>query len=138
MTRRLTYNGQTDTINGWAVRNGITKSAIYQRLDRGWTADEVCANKRIHRSAHKVKTSTPTQAPKRVKQVAPTKSITSLRLDELKRMDLVLQREVTRTLRQFCRDLEAIMTRGVVRDFSRWPVDRSIPSMRVSRQIGNS
>jgi len=125
---RLTYNGHTDTIAGWAARTGITPSAMYQRLQRGWTVEEVCANKRIRSSARRV---APPVTP-------PVVSATTLRLEELKRMDLMLQREVNRALRQFCRDLDAIMTRGVVRDRARWPVDRSIPSMRVSRQIGNS
>lgn len=123
MTRLLTYNGQTNTVAGWAATNGITPSAMYQRLERGWTVEEVCASRRIRSSARRV-------AP-------PVVSAATLRLDELKRMDLAYRREVTRTLRQFCRDLEAIMSRGVVRDFSKWPVDRSIPSMRVLRQIGN-
>lgn len=42
-------------------------------------------------------------------------------------MDLVLQREVTRTLRQFCRDLEAIMSRGVDRDILKSAFDRTTP-----------
>lgn len=126
LTTRLTYNGQTDTIAGWATRNGITKSSIYQRLERGWTVEEVCANKRTRRSAPKLlPTTSEVQA-------------TTLRMDELKRMDLMLQREVNRALRQFCRDMDAIMSRGVVRDLSRWPVDRSIPVARYLSETGNS
>ena len=119
MTRLLTHNGQTHSICGWAVKNGITKSAMYQRLERGWTLEEACANKRTHRFARKVKpiASASIKSP----------SINSLRLDELKRMDLVLQREVTRTLRQFCRDLEAIMSRGVDRDILKSAFDRTTP-----------
>jgi hypothetical protein len=118
MTRLLTHNGQTHSICGWAAKNGITKSAMYQRLERGWTLEEACANKRTRRSALNV-------AP-----TAPVVSATTLRLEELKRMDLMLQREMTRVLRQFCRDLEGIMSRGVVRNLPRWPVDRSIPVAR--------
>lgn len=125
LTTRLTYNGKTDTIIGWAATNGITPSAIYQRLQRGWTVEEVCANKRIHSSARRVTPVTSTQAP-----VTQPTSIVSLRLDELKRMDLVLQREVNRTLRQFCRDLDAIMSRGVDRDLLKSSFDRSIPVAR--------
>ena len=102
MTRLLTYNGHTNTIAGWAATNGITPSAIYERLKNGWTVEEACANTRVDRFARKAKT--PAKA--------TTSNATTLRLDELKRMDLMLQREVTRTLRQFCRDLEAIMSRG--------------------------
>jgi hypothetical protein len=138
LTNRLTHNGQTDTVSGWAIRLGISKSAIYQRLQLGWTMEEVCASKRTHRSARRVKTAAPTQAPTTVRQVALTTPIASLHLDELKRMDLVLQREVTRALRQFNRDIHAIMSRGVDRDFLGWPVDRSIPVARGLPEIGNS
>ena len=127
MTRLITFNGHTDTLSGWAARNGITRAAMRQRLARGWTETDACTIKRVSGNNRNEHAS--------IKQ--PT-SINSLRLDELKRMDIVLQREVTRTLRQFCRDLEAIMSRGVDRNFAEWPVDRSIPSMRVLRKIGNS
>jgi len=124
LTTRLTYNGQTDTINGWSIRLGISKSAIYQRLENGWTVDEVCANKRVNRCARRVKSTPSTPV--------------NHQLELLKRMDVVLQREVTRTLRQFCRDLEAIVSRGVDRDFAKWPVDRSISVARGLPEIGNS
>jgi hypothetical protein len=119
-TRLLTYNGQTKTVAEWAATNSITPSAIYERLKNGWTVEEVCANTRVDRSARRMKTAPSTQ------HKQPT-SIVSQRLHELKRMDLMLQREVNRTLRQFCRDLEAIVSRGVDRDFLKTRFDRSIP-----------
>jgi hypothetical protein len=127
MTRLITCNGHTDTISGWAARNGITRAAMRQRLQRGWTETDACTIKRVNGNNRK----------EHVSIEQPT-SVTSLRLDEPKRMDLMLQREVTRTLRQFNRDLEAIMRRGVVHNLPKWPVDRSIPVARGLPQIGNS
>jgi hypothetical protein len=122
MTRLITYNGHTDTICGWAVKNGISKAALRQRLRRGWTETEACSTKRVDGNNRKANAST----------------LATLQLDELQRMNLALQRDVTRTLRQFCRDLDAIMSRGVVRNFSRRRVDRSIPVARGLPEIGNS
>jgi hypothetical protein len=127
MTRLITYNGHTDTISGWAAKNGITKIAMRQRLRRGWTESEACSTPLVHGNNRKEHAS--------MKQ--PT-SITSSRLDELKRMDLVLQRDVNRTLRQFCRDIDAIMSRGVDRDLLKSRFDRSIPVARDLPEIGNS
>jgi hypothetical protein len=132
MTRLITHNGHTNTMSGWAAKNGITRAAMRQRLARGWTEHEACSIKRVVGSSRTERTSTP------VKQAQPTASITLLHLDELKRMDLVLQREVTRTLRQFTRDLEAIMRRGVAHNLSYLAPDRSIPVARGLPQIGNS
>jgi hypothetical protein len=127
MTVLITYNGHTNTISGWAAKNGITRAAFRQRLRRGWTEAEACSIKRVNGNSRKEHAS--------IKQ--PT-SITSLRLDELKRIDLMLQRDVNRTLRQFCRDVDAIMSRGVDRDILKARFDRSIPVARDLPEIGNS
>lgn len=133
-TRFITHNGCVDTLAGWAAKLGISREALDQRLLHGWSEAEAVTTKRRARPPKKVRLAT------QQSNVGNTTTSTpaNRQLDELKRMDLLQRREVTRTLRQFCRDLEAIMSRGVVRDLARWPVDRSIPSMRVLRQIGNS
>jgi hypothetical protein len=128
--RLITYNGHTDSISGWAAKIGISRNCIYTRLERGWTVEEAVANKRMrHRYARKVKIKP---------SAAPSKATSNPLLAELKRMDLMLQREITRNLRQFIRDFEAIMTRGVARDFSKSPFDRSILVARDLPEIGNS
>ena len=132
--RLITHDGHVDTLAGWAAKIGISREAVDQRLLHGWSEVEAVTTKRRARppkrfrraqslaNGHNVATSTPV----------------NLQLEELKRMDLMLQREVTRALRQFCRDIDGIMSRGVVRDFSKWPVDRSIPVARVLSKIENS
>lgn len=39
-TMKLTHNGHTDTLRGWARRLGIDKSSLKTRLDRGWPLDK--------------------------------------------------------------------------------------------------
>lgn len=36
----LEYQGQTRTIAGWARQLGLSRSAIYWRLDNGWSVDK--------------------------------------------------------------------------------------------------
>lgn len=36
----LTYNGRTQTVTRWAEELGVPRGAIYQRLKRGWSADQ--------------------------------------------------------------------------------------------------
>jgi hypothetical protein len=127
MTRLITHNGHTNTISGWAAINGITRVAMRQRLRRGWTEAEACTTKLVkgnNRKEHAL-----------INQ--PT-SITSPSLDELKSNHLKQRRLVNRTLRQFCRDLDAIMSRGVDRDLLKSSFDRSIPVARGLPEIGNS
>lgn len=38
--RLLTYNGETHTVAEWAKIVGITKTALYHRLSRGWSVKE--------------------------------------------------------------------------------------------------
>jgi len=38
---KLTYKGVTKTATEWAREIGITKSAIFHRLDRSWTIEEI-------------------------------------------------------------------------------------------------
>jgi hypothetical protein len=137
MTRKarfITHDGRVDTIAGWAAKIGISREALDQRLLHGWSEAEAVTTKRRGRLPKKDRR---IQQQSNVRNATPSTSVNP-QLELLKRMDLVLQREVTRTLRQFCRDLDAIMRRGVDRNFAEWPVDRSIPSMRVLRKIGNS
>lgn len=39
--RRITFNGETNTMAQWADITGISYSAIQHRLDRGWPIEEV-------------------------------------------------------------------------------------------------
>jgi hypothetical protein len=132
--RLITYDGRVDTLAGWAAKLGISREALDQRLLHGWSEAEAVTTKRRARPSKKLRRA---QTQQQVRKVSPSTPV-NLQLEELKRMDLVLQREVTRTLRQFCRDLDAIMSRGVVRDFWKSPFDRSTPVARVLPQIENS
>lgn len=38
--RRLTVNGLTDTVAGWARRTGLSMQVIYSRLSRGYDDEE--------------------------------------------------------------------------------------------------
>lgn len=38
---KLEYAGETLTVAEWALRVGMTRQAIYKRLDMGWTVDRV-------------------------------------------------------------------------------------------------
>jgi hypothetical protein len=39
-TRHLTHQGRTGTIDEWAERSGVSRTAIHCRLQRGWTVEE--------------------------------------------------------------------------------------------------
>ena len=124
MTRKarlISHDGHVDTLAGWAAKIGITKSAMYQRLECGWTLEEVCGNKRIRNSARRV-------AP----PISPP--VADPAIEELKRQQLTMRRMFNSTLRQFNRDIHALMSRsldrGVVLDLSDLPFDRSIPVAR--------
>jgi hypothetical protein len=122
--RLLTHKGTTLPLAHWAKKIGISRSALAQRLRLGWSVSDALSIPHTRCYGHS-KLKRPVAA---TATVEPVVSVTSLRLDELKRMDLMLQREVTRALRQFARDLDAIMTRGVDRDLLKTLNDRLIPS----------
>jgi hypothetical protein len=135
MTRLITHNGHTDTISGWAAKNGITKVAMRQRLNRGWTIEEACSIKRIVGNSRHERAPQTSASPVTAPLVFPP-------FEEMKRQHLAMQRQFNSTLRQFNRDLHAIISRsldpGVVDDLLKSPVDRSIPVTRGLPQIGNS
>jgi hypothetical protein len=137
-TRLLTHDGRTEPLNYWANKIGISKEALMQRLIGGWTVVEAVTTPRYSRPGKRIRrqlarTISDGATPR--EQIA---SVGSPRLDERKEMHLALRREVTRTLRQFCRDLDAIMTRGVHPDLLKTRFDRSIPVARDLPKIGIS
>jgi hypothetical protein len=124
--RYLTHDGRTESINYWADKIGISREALIQRLITGWTVAEAVTTPRYNRAAKRVR--------RKLARVitddlphTPVASATTPSLDELKSNHLKQQRAVNRTLRQFCRDLDAIMSRGVDRDLLKARFDRSIP-----------
>ena len=128
--RLYTHQGQTNTLKGWADKIGVTREALNQRLLHGWTLAEAVTSKRHGRT------------PKRFRRDAPQATsftpINHPQLELLTSNHLKQRRAVNRTLRQFCRDLEAIMSRGVDRDILKTCSDRSIPVARDLLEIGNS
>lgn len=42
-TLKITVNGVTDSVAGWAKRNGLSTTLIYSRLRNGYTEDEAVA-----------------------------------------------------------------------------------------------
>jgi hypothetical protein len=38
---KITYNGITDTISGWAARTEIPVTTIHSRVDYGWTPHRI-------------------------------------------------------------------------------------------------
>jgi hypothetical protein len=136
-TRLLTHDGRTEPLNYWAHKIGISKEALMQRLIGGWTVAEAVTTPRYNRPGKRIRR----QLARTISDGAAREqiaSVGSLRLDEQKERNLALRREVTRTLRQFCRDLDAIMTRGVHPDLLKSRFDRSIPVARDLPKIGIS
>jgi hypothetical protein len=112
-----------------------------QRLIGGWTVAEAVttpkhnrAGKRVRRQLARMIADEPAQplaAPVAASVVFPP-------FEELKRQNLAVQRQFNSILRQFNRDLHALMGRGVGLDLSKSANDRSIPVARGLPQIGNS
>lgn len=130
-TRYLTHDGHTAPLNYWAAKVGISKEALMQRLMGGWTVAEAVTTpknsrvaKRIRRKLARVIADEPAQAtPAAASVVFPP-------FEELKRQHLATQRQFNSLLRQFNRDLHALMGRGVVVDLLENANDRTTPITR--------
>ena len=120
VVRLLKYKGRTDSISGWAQSLGMSIDTLQYRILRGWT---------VHRAF-----TTPVRPYiKRPKVERPSAPVTlNAIVKNMQRGDLAQQRELTRMLRQFSRDFEAIMKRsmhrGVVADLPLNAADRSLSS----------
>lgn len=125
--RTITHEGRTDTISGWAETVGVTHEAIVQRLRRGWSEAETVTTRNTCRAPDRAKRK---RARERAKPVSKPASIAFPPLEELKRQHLANQRQFNRLLRQFNRDLHALMGRGVVIDLPKNANDRLSPVTR--------
>jgi hypothetical protein len=112
--RYITHEGYTAPLNYWADKIGISKEALVQRLICGWTVAEAVTTakhnrqgKRVRRKLARVIADDQPQA--QVNRVTPLFPP----LEELKRQHLATQRQFNSLLRQFNRDLHALMGRGV-------------------------
>jgi hypothetical protein len=123
--RTITHEGRTDTISGWAETIGITHEAIVQRLRRGWSEAEAVTARNSCRAPNRAK-----RIRARARAKAETTSVVATPFDELKRQNLAAQRQFNSILRQFNRDLHAIMGRGVGLVLVETSNDRSTPVTR--------
>lgn len=48
INHRLTFNGQTMTINQWAAKTGINNTTIHQRLKHGWSIERTLTEPVAH------------------------------------------------------------------------------------------
>jgi hypothetical protein len=132
--RYLTHDGRTASLQEWADQIGISREALVQRLLLGWPVAEAVTTPRHKRT------------PKRLRreigqllhdgQPRPQKVPMPLPFEQLRQQHLAIQRQFNSTLRQFNRDLHAIMSRsldrGVVVDLSENANDRSLPSREIA------
>lgn len=51
----LTYNGTTLSVPDWAARQGLTRSCLYYRLGKGWSAKDALTTPTIPRHLRKTK-----------------------------------------------------------------------------------
>jgi hypothetical protein len=118
-SRHLTHEGRTAPLQYWADNIGISYQALVQRLINGWTVADAVTTPRFSPRLSAMR-----------KPVAPVMTP----FEELKDQQLTIQRHFNSILRQFNRDLHAIMgrtlARGVVSDLSKNANDRSIPVAR--------
>jgi hypothetical protein len=118
-SQHLTHEGHTAPLQYWADNIGITYQALKQRLVNGWTVADAVRTPRFSPRLSTMR-----------KPVAPVMTP----FEELKNQQLAIQRHFNSILRQFNRDLHAIMgrslDRGVVADISKNANDRSIPIAR--------
>ena len=139
--RHLTHEGHTAPLDYWADKVGITKEALMQRLIGGWTVAESVTTPRYNRPGKRVRRQLArviTDDQPQIQTTSVTTSVAFFPFEELKRQNLAQQRQFNSLLRQFNRDLHAIMSRGVGHELSKLPVDRSIPVARGFSEIGNS
>jgi hypothetical protein len=133
--RHLTHEGHTAPLQYWADKVNITKEALMQRLIGGWSVAEAVTigkynrpGKRIRRRLERLIADDQPKAHVRSKSLAITP------LEQLKSEQLAMQRQFNSILRQFNRDLHAIMgrslDRGVGLDLLKNANDRSIPVTR--------
>jgi hypothetical protein len=136
--RYLTHDGRTASLQEWADTIGISKEALMQRLIGGWTVAEAVTTPRYNRATktkRRVLARVISESPSQTHAKPVAASVAFLPFEELKRQHLALQRQFNSTLRQFNRDLHAIMSRsldrgGVVVDLSENANDRSTPITR--------
>jgi hypothetical protein len=130
--RYLTHDGRTATLQEWADTAGITREALVQRLVLGWSVAEAVTTPRHKRTPKRLRREIGHLLA--VEQAQPQTAPLLLSLDQLQRQHLALRRQFNSTLRQFNRDLHAIMSRsldrGVVVDLSENANDRSTPITR--------
>ncbi|MEA2897359.1 MAG: hypothetical protein QOJ84_2974 [Bradyrhizobium sp.] len=104
--RYLTHEGQTASLQEWADKIGITREALIQRLLHGWTVAEAVTTPRHNRA-----TKTKRRLLARVISDSPSQS----QANPVKQQHLAIQRQFNSMLRQFNRDLHAIMSRSLDR-----------------------
>lgn len=108
--RLITHKGVTDTLNGWSKRTGISHGTLYQRLVvYGWLPSKALTTP--------ARLKAPSVGPRKRKQAVlatPTATAAVPAFEELKRQHLAARRQFNSLLRQFNRDLHALMGRGVV------------------------
>jgi hypothetical protein len=119
--RRITHNGRTDTLAGWARTLGISHGAMLWRIRSGWTEAEIVTLRNTCRSRNKGFRARAII----VKQAVQTPALPCF--DEMKRQHLAAQRQFNSLLRQFNRDLHALMGRGVGLDLFKNANDRTTP-----------
>ena len=132
-TRYLTHDGHTAPLNYWADRIGITKEALMQRLICGWSVAEAVTTAKHNKQAKRVRRKLARMlADDQSQTKASPKSAPAIASpsDELKRQHLAIQRHFNSLLRQFNRDLHALMGRGVGLVHVETSNDRSTPVTR--------
>jgi hypothetical protein len=102
-SRKITHEGRSDSIAGWAAKLGISREALSLRLLAGWPVAEAVTTPRHGRT------------PKRLRQPQPQQQTQPTPFDELKRQSLAAERQFNSLLRQFNRDLHALMARSLDR-----------------------
>jgi hypothetical protein len=129
--RYLTHDGRTASLQEWADTIGISREALIQRLLHGWTVAEAVTTPRHNRATKTKRRMLARVISDSPSQTEPQPALLSLSLDELKHQHLAIQRQFNSTLRQFNRDLHALMSRsldrGVIVDLSENANDRSTP-----------
>jgi hypothetical protein len=127
--RYLTHDGRTASLQEWADTAGITREALVQRLVLGWSVAEAVTTPRHKRTPKRLRREIGQllSAERAQLQTVPTFPP----FEDLKRQQLAIQRQFNSTLRQFNRELHALMSRsldrGVVVDLSENANDRSTP-----------
>jgi hypothetical protein len=109
-SRLITHEGRSDSIAGWAARLGISREALSLRLLAGWSIAEAVTTPRHGRT------------PKRLRRAQAKPQAQPTPFDELKRQSLAAERQFNSLLRQFNRDLHALMARSL---------DRGVVNVRV-------